>query len=146
MNDGGSVSIACVATLSNEIRNPYLTPPHATTMDSASTPKTPIKQPPTHEEWESFDAFCSAFCSGKRAEANRRNALDIQKANAMAAEQARQQLPTNNSFRHPPNHQQAASISVRPCPCRPHCEHVVFTIFHAMKRIMDWDEEEEISR
>jgi hypothetical protein len=142
MNDSGSASIACVATPNKEIRNPYLTPPRASTTDSANTPKTLIKRPLTHEEWESFDAFCCAFHSGERAEANRRNLLDIQKANAMAAEQARQQLPTNNSFRRPPNHQQAASNSVRPCPCGLHCKHV-FTILCAMKCIMDWDEEEE---
>ena len=91
-NDGGSVSITCVPTLSNGIRNPYLTPPRATTTHSASTPKTPIKQPPTHEEWECFDAFRSAFHSGKRAEANRRHALDTQKANAMAVEQIHYRL------------------------------------------------------
>jgi hypothetical protein len=43
----------------------------------------------------------------------------------------------------PPNHQQAASNSVRPRPPGLHCEQV-FTILRALKRVMDWDKEEEI--
>jgi hypothetical protein len=43
MNDSRSALIACVTMPNKEIRNPYLTPPHATTTNSMNSPKTPIK-------------------------------------------------------------------------------------------------------
>jgi preprotein translocase subunit SecF len=106
-------------------------------------------------EWECAKAFCKSGeeleggeglrrAAYQRAEANRRHALNIQKLRAY--EQARQQLPANNYLGGTPNHQQVASISVGPRVSNGlHREHV-FTILRAMKRILDWDEEEDSRR
>lgn len=148
-NRSESASIECAATPKTQIRNPYatppkqvtnpyVTPPRATTTKSVTTPNTPAKRPPTHEESERADAFhwqrtqALRRAYDERAETNRLNALRIKKERAMAMEQAS-------------NHQQPASNSVRPRPPGLHREHV-FTILRALKRVMDWDEEEEIRR